>query len=95
VGTTTIRLEKALRGRVRSAARRTGTNPHSFMVAAIEEKTRQAEQQQEFRDVAAARLRDISQSGRTIPWAQMRSYLQKRASGHAASAPKARKLPKT
>ena len=92
MSTTTIRIEKDLRARVRSAARRAGTSPHNFMIDAIEEKTRQTELQQGFRDEAARRLLGVARSGRTIPWKEMRGYLQKRVSGASAARPKARKL---
>lgn len=92
MGTTTIRIEKALRARVRSAARHTGTSPHNFMVDAIEEKTRQAEEQRQFRDEAAQRLLAIRKTGRTVSWKEMRAYLQKRVRSGAAARPKPRKL---
>ena len=92
MSTTTIRIERSLRTRVRSAARHAGTSPHNFMIDAIEEKTRETEERQEFRDEATQRLTAIAASGRTVPWKEMRNYLQKRVSGAAATAPKGRKL---
>ncbi|MGQ0586725.1 MAG: CopG family transcriptional regulator [Gammaproteobacteria bacterium] len=91
MGTTTIRIEKTLRARVRSAARRAGKSPHNFIVDAIEEQTRQAEVQQQFRDDATRRLLAIGKTGRTIPWKEMRAYLEKRLHGGASGRPKPRK----
>lgn len=92
MGTTTIRIEKALRARIRSAARHAGTSPHNFMVDAIEEKTRQAEEQRQFRGEATQRLLAIGKTGRTVSWKEMRAYLQKRARSGTAARPRPRKL---
>lgn len=92
MSTTTIRLENPLRTRVRAAAAYAGTSPHSFMLAAIEEKTRQAELRRDFHEDGERRWAEFRKSGRGIPWEEMREYLKKRVSDPKAHPPKARKL---
>jgi len=52
-------------------------------VEAIGEKAREMEQRQEFAEEAESRYSDIAATGKTIPWSEMRSYLEDRAGGAA------------
>lgn len=90
--TTTIRLPEELKARVTSAAKRAGTTSHGFILEAIAEKTAQAECHAEFDAEAEARFAGIVASGKTIPWREMRSFLEARIAGEDANLPKARKL---
>jgi predicted transcriptional regulator len=90
--TTTICLPEALKARVAAAAKRAGTTPHNFILEAIAEKTDQQERRAEFVDEADRRLASIASSGKTIPWEEMRRYLQDRLAGKKARRPVARKL---
>jgi predicted transcriptional regulator len=92
MSTTTIRLPDDLKARVAQAAERAGSTAHSFILEAIAEKTEQEERRAEFRDVAAQRYAAIAQSGKTIPWADMRKYLEDRMAGKRSKRPAARKL---
>lgn len=92
MSTTTIRLPDDLKARVAVAAEQAGTTPHAFILQAIDEKTRQSEQRAEFDAVAENRYADIVATGKTIPWQEMRAYLQARMAGKAAKRPAARKL---
>jgi len=92
VSTTTIRLPAELKARIAAAAERAGTTPHSFIVQAIAEKADAVERQNDFIAEAEARYAAIVASGRTIPWREMRAYLEKRSAGARAARPKARKL---
>jgi predicted transcriptional regulator len=94
LSTTTLRLEKKLRARVQSIAKSAGTSPHSFMLEAIEEKAARAELQQDFHAEAEQRLKRIARTGQTVPWTDMRAYLEKRMSGAKAAPPKAKKRAK-
>jgi predicted transcriptional regulator len=85
--TTTIRLPEKLKTRVAAAAKRSGTTAHGFILEAIAEKTQQAELQTEFDAVAEARYAAIVSSGETIPWAEMRTYLEACMAGKAAKRP--------
>lgn len=90
--TTTIRLPDELKARVAAAAERAGTSPHGFILAAIAEKATQDEQQRDFEALAQQRYDKLVASGRSVPWSEMRRYLEARASGAEAPRPAARKL---
>ncbi len=92
MSTTTIRLPDDLKARVADAAKRAGTTAHGFILDAIAEKTRQAEQRADLDSVAEERYAEIVSSGKTIPWADMRKYLEARVAGKKLTRPAARKL---
>lgn len=92
MSTTTIRLPEALKARIAAAAKRAGTTPHSFILEAIAEKAEQEERRADFNQVAEERYARIVATGKTIPWSEMRSYLEDRAAGGKARRPAARKL---
>lgn len=94
MSTTTIRIPDDLKARVANAAGRAGTTPHNFILEAIAEKTEQAERRAEFDAAAEARYARIVETGKTIPWSEMRSYLEGRVAGKAVKRPVARKLAK-
>jgi predicted transcriptional regulator len=90
--TTTIRLPQELRERVARAAERAGTTAHSFILEAIAEKAAQEELRSDFQETAERRYAAIVASGKTVPWNEMRQYLERRIAGKNAIRPKARKL---
>ena len=92
MSTTTIRLPEDLKARVAAAAKRAGTSTHGFILAAIAEKARQDELRADFDAVAKERYAAIVSSGQTIPWEEMRGYLEDRLAGKKANRPQARKL---
>jgi predicted transcriptional regulator len=92
MSTTTIRLPAELRARVAAAAARAGTTPHSFIVQAIAEKAETVERRSDFVAEAEARYAAIVASGKTIPWREMRVYLEKHSADGRPRRPKARKL---
>jgi predicted transcriptional regulator len=92
MSTTTIRLSDDLKVRVADAAKRAGTTAHGFILDAIAEKTEQAERRADFDAVAEDRYAEIISSGKTIPWNDMRKYLEARVAGKAVKRPVARKL---
>jgi predicted DNA-binding protein len=92
MSTTTIRLPEELKARVAAAAERAGTTSHNFILEAIAEKADSAERRADLADVAEQRYAGIVASGKTIPWAEMRRYLEDRAAGKKAKRPAARKL---
>ncbi|MCC4116303.1 DUF1778 domain-containing protein [Aromatoleum toluclasticum] len=79
MSTTTIRLPDELKARIAAAAQRVGKTSHGFILDAIAEKTADAERQAEFDALADERYATLLDSGKTIPWDQMREYLLKRA----------------
>lgn len=90
--TTTIRLPEDLRARVAAAAKRSGTTTHGFILEAIAEKTELEDRRADFDAVAEDRYARIVASGKTVPWQEMRNYLEARITGKAAKRPVARKL---
>ena len=92
MSTTTIRLPKNLKERLARAAERAGTTPHGFILEAIAEKTDLEERRSEFLDTAEQRYAGIVTSGKTVPWSEMRRYLERRLAGSRASRPKPRPL---
>ena len=92
MSTTTIRLPEDLKDRIAQAAKRTGTSSHAFILEAIAERVNAVELRNDFYDIAEQRYAEIVASGKTVPWSEMRSYLEKRLAGKKAARPKARKL---
>jgi len=92
MSTTTIRLPKDLKERIARAAERAGTTPHGFILEAIAEKAEIAERRTEFSDTAEQRYAAVASSGKTVPWREMRRYLERRIGGKRAARPKPRSL---
>ena len=92
MSTTTIRLPQDLKARVVAAAKRAGTTAHSFILEAIAERAGEEERRSDFHDVAEKRYSRIAASGKTIPWSEMRAYLENRIAGKKARRPVAKKL---
>ena len=92
MSTTTIRLPDELKARIAAAAKHAGTTAHGFILEAIAEKTERAERRASFDAVAEDRYAGIVATGETIPWQEMRGYLEARVSGRATKRPVARKL---
>lgn len=91
MSTTTIRLPDELKARIAKAAKRGGTTSHNFILEAIAEKADLAERHANFDAVAEQRYARIVESGKTIPWEDMRGYLEDRIAGKAARRPETRK----
>ncbi len=90
--TTTIRLPADLKLRIAAVAKRAGTTSHAFILEAIVEKTDREERLGDFHGVAEKRSAGIGACGKTIPWNEMRRYLEDRVAGKVAARPRARKL---
>ena len=90
--TTTIRLPDDLKARIATAAKHAGMTAHGFILQAIAEKTEQAERRADFDAVAEARYAQHAATGKTIPWQDMRAYLEARIDGKAVKRPVGRKL---
>ena len=92
MSTTTIRLPQHLKERIARAAERAGTTAHSYILEAIAEKAEQDERRREFEDTAERRYAGIAASGKTVPWKEMRRYLERRMTGKKIARPKPRTL---
>ncbi|AOV17239.1 CopG family transcriptional regulator [Acidihalobacter aeolianus] len=74
------------------AAKLTGTTTHSLILEAIAEKADQVERRADFDAMAEQRYADIVESGETVSWDEMRTYLERRIVGEKPPRPRARKL---
>lgn len=92
MSTTTIRLPEDLKARVAAAAKRAGTTTHGFILDAIAEKAEQEDMRAAFDAEAEDRYTRMVATGKTIPWQEMRSYLEERLTGKEVKRPIARKL---
>lgn len=90
--TTTIRLPEELKARIARAAERAGTTTHAFILEAIAEKADEAERRDDFCDAAEERYARIVSSGETIPWSEMRTWLEARVAGKVLPRPQQKKL---
>ena len=92
MSTTTIRLPDHLKARVAAAAKRAGTTTHAFILDAIAQKADDEERRSQFHEVAEERYADIAARGKTIPWSELRTYLESRLGGKKGRRPVPRKL---
>ena len=92
MSTTTIRLPEDLKARVAAAAKRAGKTSHSFILEAVAEKAEQEERRNEFNELAERRFAQIVETGKTIPWSEMRKYLEDRLAGKKPHRPTPRKF---
>ena len=92
MSTTTIRLEDELKARVAAAAERAGTTAHAFILGAIEQTVEQAELEEEFHLIANRRWATLLDTGKTVPWDEVKSYVAARSRGERPRKPAARKL---
>lgn len=90
--TTTIRLPDELKERIAQAAERVGTTPHAFILDAIAERVEEAERRNDFHATAEQRYAKIVATGKTVPWSEMRTFLEDRLAGRNPSRPVPRKL---
>ncbi len=92
MSTVTIRMTEELKTRIARAAQATGTTAHGFIVEAIVDKVELVERRAGFSAQAQERSDRVDRSGKTLAWADLRSYLQQRADGLAPARPRSRKL---
>ena len=93
--TTTIRLPDALKARIARAVADAGTTAHSFILEAVAEKASEHELRSDFQALAAQRYDKFMADGKTIPWTEVRAYLEARAVGKAPQRPRSRRLGKS
>lgn len=88
MGTTTLKLPDELKERVASVVDGTGKSPHAFMVEAIEEQTRLAEQRKGFVAAALSGREQAMRSGKAYVFEDVKRYYTARLSGKAAKRPR-------
>lgn len=91
MSTTTIRLPEDLKSRVAEAAQSEGVSTHAFMVEAIARRTLEREQRDAFIATGVERWQQFVRDGKSVSLTEMRRHVKALASGHGATAPKARK----
>lgn len=89
---TSIRLPDDIKALVAEVAERAGKTSHAYILDAVAERVRADAAHDEFEAVAEKRWQRYLRDGKTIPFDEMRQYLQERAAGRAAKLPRARKL---
>lgn len=90
--TTTVRLPDDLKDRIARAAELAGMTSHAFILDAIAERVDAEERRNAFHDTAERRYAEIVASGETIPWSEMRTYLEDQLAGKKSNRPAPRKL---
>lgn len=89
--TTTLKLPPELKERVASIVDGTGKSPHAFMVEAIEEQTRRAEQRKKFVADALAARQEFERTGKGYALEDVFNYLDARVRGKPARKPRLRR----
>lgn len=92
MSTTTIRLPQDLKLRLARIAESRGSSSHALILDAIAERVEAEEKHRDFRETAEQRFAKVSESGETVSWNEMRSYLRARVTGKAMNRPKSRKI---
>lgn len=90
MSTTTIRLPEELKARIAQAAKAAGTTSHNFILEAIAEKAELAEQSAAFHALADQRYADFLETGESIPWDDVRTWLSQRLAGEKKQGKRAR-----
>ncbi len=93
MSTTTIRLDEVLKARIAAAAERAGKTPHAFMIEAITEHVEHDEVDAEFHRLAEERWEEVKRTGMTVPWEDVKAWLEATARGEDPDFPAARKRP--
>lgn len=91
MGTTTLKLPDELKERIAEVVDGTGKSAHAFMVEAIEEQTRRAEQRKQFVNDALAADREFTRTGKAYALEDVRKYLLARLAGKPSRRPRARR----
>lgn len=92
MSTTTIRMSEELKARVAAAVKHTGTTAHGFILEAIAEKADREEMRADFDAEADQRFAALLASGQSIPWQDMRTYLEARIAGETPERPSTKKF---
>lgn len=85
--TTSLKLPESLKNRIADVAKARGTNPHAFMLDAIERMTSAAERRAAFVDEALTAREDTIKSGTAYPAGDVHAYLEGRLRGEKLARP--------
>lgn len=92
--TTTLKLSADLKERVASIVDGTGKSAHAFMVEAIEQQTKLAEQRKQFVAEALAADREFARTRKAYALDDVAKYLRARVAKKAARRPRLKHWPK-
>ncbi|TCO74353.1 CopG family ribbon-helix-helix protein [Chromatocurvus halotolerans] len=92
MSTTTVRLPSDLKKRLADVAERVGMTSHALILQAISDRVEADEAHNRLLDEADRRYAAIAETGQTVPWSEMRRYLDRRVAGEAIDPPAARPL---
>jgi predicted DNA-binding protein len=90
IAATSLKIPAATKKRVATLAKKAGITPHAFMLQAIETEIEYAERYRRFVEDALAAEREMVASGKGIPLADVRKYVEQRLSGRPARRPRAK-----
>lgn len=90
--TTTIRLAPALKKRVAKLAKSSGQSAHNLLLELIDAGVTRAEARADFVAEAHSRLAEFEETGRGVPWSEMKVWLEARAHGEKPPLPRARRV---
>ncbi len=90
MGTTTIRLEDALKARVEAVAAEAGKTADAFVLEAITESVEQAEEDAAFQRLANERWANILATGKTVSWEEANEWIEARLRGERPPRPQGR-----
>lgn len=88
MGTTRLNLSDELKKRIAKVVDGTGKSPHAFMVEAIEENTRLAEQRMSFVADAVKARDEALRTGKAYPFEDVKAYYTARLAGKPAKPPR-------
>jgi predicted transcriptional regulator len=88
MGTTTLKLPDELKERVADVVDGTGKSPHAFMVEAIEQQTRLAEQRKSFVADALKAREHAMRTGKAYSFEDVKRYYTARLTGKPAKRPR-------
>ena len=88
MGTTTLKLPDQLKDRIAEVVDGTGKSPHAFMVEAIEQQTRLAEQRKSFVADALKAREHAMRTGKAYAFEDVKSFYTERLAGKPAKRPR-------
>lgn len=92
MSTTTIRISDELKARLHALAEQEGTSAHALILEAIADKADQVERRNDSYAQAEQRAVPIGESGETVPWNDMKSWLKQGLAAAQTTRPTARPL---
>jgi predicted transcriptional regulator len=93
MSTTSIKLPDALKERLAAVVKKQDRSAHAFMLQAIEKEVERAELQEDFHQVALARMRRFERTGSAVSMKEMDIYVKALVAGKNPPKPKANKVP--